>query len=294
MYLPKKLYKGVFYVKIAFWSNEYEKSGAFYNFVAVSIASVMRYPYTITILENYLERDNLAKAYFVNHETIHNRYGGTGFYEGRGIEGLLRRIYRGDNNPYLLRGYLREVIPKHLYYIPQRGVINSEIFDYELYHNINELFTIIEKNTDHCFINLIQQNHLSSKAILQEADLIVINLYQNFDYLEDFFKNFQSIIPKALFLIGNYSPKSDLSCKKISRLYDIPLEDISAIPYNEAFSITCRYGGAKEFIISNYLSNRDNPNYLFIHGIRKAAYIISKKIIGSYLMDKEVLEHCGV
>lgn len=274
-------------MKIAFWSNESERSGSFCNTAAISIASVMGYRYTITVLENYLERDNLGKAFFVNNDTNNKRYVGTGFYEGGGIEGLLRRIYRGDNNHYLLRGYLKEVIPKHLYYIPQNGLINSEVFDYELYYNLDALLNIIERNTDLCFINVTQQNHLSSKAILQEADLILINLYQDYEYLEDFFKNYHSFVSKALFLVGNYSSKSSISCKRISRLYDIPLKDILPIPRNEYFNVACNYGGAKEFLSTNYFCDRDNPNHFFIHGIRKATFIIKNRIEESFLLAKE-------
>lgn len=281
-------------MKIAFWSNAYEKSGAFLNFVAVSIATVMRYPYTITVLENYLERENLGKAFLGNNNTIHIRCSGTSFYEGGGIEGLLRRIYRGDSNVSLLKSYRREVISKHLYYIPQSGVINSELFDYELYYNLNELLDLVEKSTDLCFINVNQQNHLSSKAILQEADLIVINLYQNSEYLNDFFSNFSSLIPKAVFIVGNYSPKSLMSCKRISRLYDIELKDISPIPYNEEFHMACNNGGAKEFINSNYFCDKDDPNYLFIHGIRRAAYIISNKVEAFISSNKREIDHCGI
>ena len=50
-------------MKIAFWSNAYEKTGAFLNFAAVSIAGVMWYPYTITVFENYLSKCNLGKAF---------------------------------------------------------------------------------------------------------------------------------------------------------------------------------------------------------------------------------------
>lgn len=281
-------------MKIAFWSNEYEKSCAYHNFTAVSIASVMSYPYTITVLENYLERDNLGRAFFAYNDRMYTRYEGTGFYEGGGIEGLLRRIYRGDIYPSLLQGYLKEVIPKHLYYIPQSGIINCELFDYEMYNSINELLYIIEKNTDICCINTVQQNHLSSKAILQEADLIVINLYQNSDYLEDFFNNYYSLLSKAVFIIGNYSPKSIMSCKKVSRTYDIPIEDISPIPYNEYFNVACSYGGAKEFLNSYYFCTKESPHYFFIQGIRRAAYMMSKKIEGVINSNKEVMEHCGI
>jgi hypothetical protein len=263
--------------------------------VAISIASVMSNPYTITMMENYLGRDNLGKAFFIDYDNMPAGSGGsTGFYEGGGIEGLLRRIYRGDNNPYLLQGYLRDVIAEHLYYIPQSGVINSEIFDFEFYNNLVELLKIIDKNTDICYINTRQQNHLSSKAILQEADLIVINLIQDSDNLKDFFKNYYSLIPKSTFIIGNYSPKSIMSCKRISKLYDIPQENISPIPYNEYFHVACSYGGAKEFFNSNYFCPRESPNYSFIHGVRKAAYMILKRIEASMIMAKEEMENCGM
>ncbi len=279
-------------MKIVFWSNEFEKSGAFLNFAAISIASVIQYPYIITILENYLGKENLGKAFFNNDITLKARYRGTGFYDGEGIETLLRRIYRGDNHSGLLRGYIKEVISEHLYYIPQDNVINSELFDYELYHNLDKLFALIEKNTDLCYINTTQQNHLSSNAILQEADLIVINLFQDSGYLDNFFKNYSSLLPKSLFLIGNYSQSSFMSCKRIAKHYNIPLEDISPIPYNEEFDVACNYGGAKEFINRNYACSKENPNYLFIHGVRRAAYTISKK--AETFLSKEEIGHCGI
>lgn len=280
-------------MKVAFWSNAYEKSGAFFNFAAVSIASVMGFPYKVTVFENYLDKDNLGKAFFVNRKPFTNRSGIPNFYEGNGIEGLLRRIYRGDNYPGLLKNYLQEVIPKHLYYIPQNGVINSELFDYELYYNQNELFKMIENNSDLCFINVYHQNHLSSNAILEEADLIVVNLYQNQEYLNDFFSKYSSFIHKAMFIVGNYSPKSVMSCKRIAKLYEIPLEDISPIPYNEDFHMACNYGGAKEFIISNYFCGKENPNYLFIHGVRRAAFILTKKIEEPMTFSNKEMKHCG-
>lgn len=265
-------------MNIAFWSNYYEKSGAFINFAAVSIASVIRYPYRVTVFENYLGKDNLGKAYFGSSMPVSHADRMMSFYEGKGIEGLLRRIYRGDKEPGQLKYYWRPVIPRHLYYIPQNGVINSELFDYELYYNLNDLIGIIRSNTELCFININRKNHLSSNAILQEADLVVVNLYQNPDCLKDFFLNYSALIPKSIFIIGNYSPKAVLSCRRISRLYDIPLEDIAPIPYNEDFHIACQFGSAKEFINNNYFCDKENPNYLFIQGIKKAAGIISQRV----------------
>lgn len=295
-------------MKVAFWSNEFEKTYAFLNFVAISITCAMSSSNTITMFENYLGRDNFGKAYIPNYDNIHVRLGRSGLYhdkmhikpewtelyEGGGMEGLLRRFYRGEYSPDILRAYLKEVIPYHLYYIPQNRVINNELFDYELYNNLNELFKIIDISSDMCFIHTLQQNHLSSNAILQEADLIVINLLQNSEYLEYFFKNYYSLIPKSVFIIGNYSAKSILSCKRISKLYDIPLENISPIPYNEDFYVACNYMGAKEFINNNYYCPRDSAHYLFIYGIRRAAHMIAKKYSETLHLANREMESCRV
>ena len=104
-------------MKIAFWSSDKEKTGSFYNFAAVSIASVMNNPRTITVFENYIGKNNIGKAYISIISEISYRIWG-GFYEGVGIEGFTKNL-QGDDNPGILKYYLKEVIQDRLYYIPQ-------------------------------------------------------------------------------------------------------------------------------------------------------------------------------
>jgi hypothetical protein len=264
-------------VKIAFWSNANEKCGVTSNLAAVSVASVSRFPYTILTLENRLCHDNLGRAYLGTSNIETHREVGNNYYDGGGIEGLLRRIYRGDYPNNILRAYRKEIIPGHLDYIPQSRVIHSEIFDYEFNHDINTLLHLIEDYSDVCMIDTACRNNLSSKTILEEADLIVVNICQNTVILEDFFLNYSSLISKAIFLIGNYSIHSNISYRKISIKYDIPIENITVIPYNELFDNAIRNGNIVEFISSNYSCNKENPNYFFIQSVKKTAYTIMKK-----------------
>jgi hypothetical protein len=280
-------------VKIAFWSNVNERCGVTANMAAISVASVMRFPYTILALENRLCRINLGRAFLGTSSVEMLREGGTNYYDGGGIEGLLRRIYRGDYRSNILPFYRKEIIPEHLYYIPQSRVIHGEIFDYELNHDINTLFQLIEECSDICVIDTACRSNLSSKTILEEADLIVVNLCQNSMYLEDFFLNYSSLITKAVFLIGNYNLHSNISCRKISMIYDIPMENITVIPYNELFRNAFLNGYVVEFITSNYKSDKNNPNYLFIQSVKKAAYMIIKKAEQIYNLGGKELTHCG-
>lgn len=278
-------------MKIAFWSNSYEKSGVSSNLAAISVASVIRYPYSVAVLENHISCHNLGWAYLgTNHPSFYHEVG-TNYYEGGGIEGLLRKIYRGNIDSNILNTYLKEIIHKHLYYLPQSGVIHSELFDYEFSHNSDTLFHLLEERVDISFVDTAH-NILSSKMILEEADIIVVNLCQNYHYLEDFFENYSSLISKSIFLISNYSGKTFISCRKISKLFDIPSEIISPIPNNELFQEACLRGSVVEFITSNFMCTKENPNYLFIQAIRKATGMIIKKAELSGALSRKEIYRC--
>lgn len=263
-------------MKIAFWSNAHEQANVSRNLAAVSVASVIRYPYTVTVLENHLRKDNLGWAYHGTDRSGLLREVGINYYEGGGIEGLLRKIYRGNYEQAILKSYLKEIIQGHLYYIPQSGIINSELFDYEFNHNAAVLFSMLEEAVDINFIDTASYNSLSSKTILEDSDLIVVNLCQSQRYIDDFFQNYSSLIPKSVFLLGNYSMHSIHTCKRIAHKYDLLPDNITPIPENELFDDACIQGRAVEFITGNYMCKREHPNSVFIQSIKKATAMIMR------------------
>lgn len=278
-------------MKAAFWSNASELCSVSENLAAISVASVNRFPYSVITMENRLCRHNLGKAYHggININT-HDEVG-TNYYDGNGIEGLLRKIYRGDYKPDILKSYLNEIIYKHLYYIPQSRIIHNEIFDYELDHGIYSLFQMIDQCADLCFIDTASNNNLSTKIILDEAYLIVINLCQKAQILEDFFQNYSSLISKAVFILSNYEPHAMRNCSMIFKKYLIPRENIIIIPHNELYQIAYENGNVLDFINGNYSCDKENPNYLYIQAIKKATYIIIKKL--EFIANQKVHHPCG-
>lgn len=264
-------------MKIAFWSNSSEKCNVSANLAAVSVASVIRYPYTVIVVENQLGHNNLGKAFLGDTHIKLFHEAGTNYYDGGGIEGLLRKIYRENYGPDTLKAYLTEIIDKHLYYIPQSRVIHSEIFDYEFNHCIEALFDMMGEYADISFIDTASHQNLSTKTILEESDLIVVNLCQKQTVLEDFILNYSSMISKSVFIISNYECHSALCSRKISENYQIPWENILLIPNSVSYQNAYLSGSVVEFIYSNYHCSKENPNYLFIQSIKKAAYMIIKK-----------------
>jgi hypothetical protein len=278
--LVKKSYdyiiRGGIYLKIAFWSNANDNCNVSANLAAISVASVIRYPYSIMIVENRLN-NILGKALLGDSRISQYNDVGTNYYDGGGIEGLLRKIYRGNYNSDTLKSHLKEIINNHLYYIPQSRVIHNEIFEYEFDRCTHQLFSMIEEFADICFIDTASHKNLSTKTILEESDLIVVNLCQEQSVLEDFFVNYSSIIHKAVFIISNYNSHAFFNSKRIAAAYQIPWENIILMPnnifYQNAYSIGC----VVEFISRNYHCTKENPNYMFIQSVKKAAFIILRQ-----------------
>lgn len=264
---------------IAFWSNANEKSSVTANMAAISTACVIRYPYSVVMMENYLSRSNLRAAFYGRETISFVNEVGTNYYDGNGMEGLIRKIYRGDHTKEVLHSYVKKIIPNRLFYIPQRRVLHSEVFDYEFGHGIEPLLKMMEQYADISFIDTASHHNLSTKTILEKADLIVVNLYQNQTLLEDFFQNYSSLVSKSVFLINKYEYHTNLSCKVICHKYDLPMENLIAIPENELFQIACRSGGVKDFMDSYNNCGKESANYLFMHAIKKATYIILKRAV---------------
>ena len=138
---------------------------------------------------------------------------------------------------------------------------------------------MMEKAVDICFIDTASHENLSTKTILEESDLIVVNLCQRQSILEDFFLNYSSLISKAVFIISNYDLHVKYSCRYIAYHYEIPVESLIAIPVNQLYQNEFISGNVISFIYKNYQCSKENPNYYFIQSIKKAAYIIIKRAV---------------
>ncbi len=262
-------------MKIAFWSNANGPSGVSANLAAISLASAISFPYTITVMENHICSNDLGQSFFDKGNLKYVREKGS-YYEGGGIEGLLRKVNRGDCLMEDLDDYRKTVIDNHLYYIPQSKVIHNNTFSYELYINAPTFFKILEASSDIIFIDAAKDN-ISTNTILEESDLIVINLIHNPLIHEKFFIYNSHLRDKSIFLVGKAPNTKGLLSGEISDRYKIPYECILEIPYNEMFNKAMDSGRVVEFILSNYESSKGEYNYSFIQSIRKATEMIIRK-----------------
>jgi hypothetical protein len=167
-----------------------------------------------------------------------------------------------------------EILSDSLYYIPPYQITNYKIFEYDLYGNIKHVLNTLESFADITYIDTSYQNSLSSKIILDEADLIVVNFIQDTSAIKNFFDNYSSILSKCVFLISNYHKESEININKIFKAHLINRSSVTTISYNTEYEEAVSRGAIVEFLFRNYECKRTNPNYKFIQDIREAVFMI--------------------
>lgn len=276
-------------MKIAFWGNALQKNNVSAHLAAISMVTATCSPYKIIAFENHLCKPDLGTIYHGKQSNLIVREAGCNYYEGVGLEGMIRQMYRSNGRGKSLSFYMTDIISNHLSYIPQNRIISRDLFDYEFNQSIGTLLNQIDSYGDLCFIDTAS-NSLTTKVILEEANLIVVNFSQNVSFLEEFFQQYSSLISKAVFLIGNCTSHSLLSYKRISKTYGIPWHKICIIPRNEQFQEAFVTGNVAEFIKINYICKKEDDNYPFIHAIKKATALILKEL--SYQDDRKASNQC--
>lgn len=265
-------------MKIAFWSNAHGKNGVTSNLACISVMEILEKQRRNLLLENHFNINNLETV--LNQSMTRNRLNEYNFYNQKGIEHLIRKIHSGfslENGASLANAVSNSVMTfmeDRMSYLPQNYLMNQEVFDYEFNQVINPMFQLLEQFCDTVYIDTAVGSTLSSKIILEEADLIVVNLSQNPYVLEDFFEHYQSLMEKSVYLLGSYTPESKYTRRYIIRKYDIPRDKIAAIPYNVQFKDAVTSGNLISFLNKNYECGRKNENYYFIREVKKAIAMI--------------------
>ncbi|MGB8455259.1 MAG: hypothetical protein WCD89_23375 [Anaerocolumna sp.] len=276
-------------MKIAFWSSARGRSGVTSNLACISIASAMEYSHKAILIENHYQKNKLGNILRYHRSNYMEREENYQFGH-IGIDYIIRRFANGkfDNglanhspgmdldSSQVIKEASLEILDNSLYYIPASYQFNQETFDYNLYGNIKDILKATEGFADITYIDTSNHNNLSSKIILEEVDLVVVNLIQNSSMIQNFFDNYSSILNKCVFLISNYSKNSSLNLNNISKAHSISKPSIAAIPNNIEYQDAVSQGTVIEFLSRNYACKRNSPNYTFIREVKKAAAMIRK------------------
>lgn len=299
-------------MKIAFWSSAKGSNGVTSNLACVSIAMAFENSVKTILLENHYQKNTLADMLIHRQEKRKNR-NTVNVSRYKGLEHVINQLSRNrynryfnytdvdaeekpDNEHWVLRDsigthtYLTlkedeklikeasfEILINSLYYIPIGNQINEFVFDYILNENILKILWASEIFAGYTFIDTSNINHMSSKIILDKADLVVVNLIQEEDLIDQFFRNYSSLLSKSIILLSEFNYNS-LKSDTLSGKYPIQTSKIISIPYNMEYNQAVQQGAIVEFMTRNYGCKKDNPNYEFIRAVKRAVFVIHEEL----------------
>lgn len=269
-------------MKVAFWSNARGKSCVTSNLACISILSILgsnSLDKKTIIFENHQNIINLGNVLISPNSKNEVREKNNYCVE----QGLSKVLCHMENGKKLsgeeIFQYSEQYLGKQLFYLSSEGVRNADVLEYQLERECIPVIQCLEKYSNRVFVDTAATALISSRKILQQADVIVVNLSQNHSMLEHFFGNYSSIQKKAFYVIGNYDEEANLSRGTIMRKYGIPGCQIAVIPHSAQFSDALSEGTTIPFLLGNYNCEENSPNYPFIRGAKEAVQLFENHLL---------------
>lgn len=136
---------------------------------------------------------------------------------------------------------------------------------------------------------------VQTEALLEKADLVVVNVRQTKHMLEHYFLTYGSLPRRSFFLIGSYYEDCWHNWRNLEQNYRIPRGQVGVIPYNQEFCEARSRGRLEQFMQKGYAvtdrCTRRNPcnkklrepltmewNRYFFDEVRKTATLLRKSL----------------
>lgn len=258
-------------MKVAFWSNGRGRSCVTSNLACISVLSALNCPEERTIVfENHKNILNLGSTLFCPHMGSQIKESGN-YQTGSGLGRILRLMEQGEEiSAENLYCFTEDYLGKRLFYLPSEPVKSSDYLEYYLEKEAIRAMDLFEKYSDIVMVDTSSAPLASSRKILQQADMVVVNLSQNLQILSHFFRNYSSIRQKAFYLIGDYDEKSELTRAEIMKRFFISGSQIGTIPHNTGFSDAISKGQLIPFLLKNYTCHYGDDQYPFMAAAKEA------------------------
>ncbi len=267
-------------MKVAFWSNTRGRSCVTSNLACISVLSTLSSSdqRRTIVLENHQNILNLGNALFSQQSRQEVRENKS-YQVEYGLSRLLRSMEEGEkiSENTVLR-YAENFLGKKLFYLPAGGTRNQEMLEYRLERDCVRTIKFLEQYGDLVLVDTAAAPLASSRKILRQADLVVVNLSQNRQMLDHFFRNYSEIRKKAFYLIGNYDEGSELTRGEVIKRYEIPGSQLGIIPHNVQFSDALSDGELIPFLLRNYHCGESDCNYHFMASVKEAADLFERQL----------------
>lgn len=262
-------------MQIAFFGNTRGKAGITSNMSAISTFLALEMQVRIVLFENHFNLNNIENGFI---ESSYDEFvmETPFYYHHMGIDQVMKRIDSGMEIQKVISDAAIEPVAGKLFYIPQSNTGNKEVFEYELNKILEILLRELSRFAQIVFVDTAVSDNLTTKLVLESADLIIMNLCQDPFVIADCFQRFGTIRNKCIYLLGNYDRYSRYTVKYVMRSFGIAKEKIAVIPYNTGFRDALSLGKLVPFLSRNAVCGRQDENYYFIRELKRACVIIQK------------------
>ncbi len=266
-------------MKVAFWSNARGKSCVTSNLACISVLSAISRPEERAIIfENHQNLINIGNVLF--NQKSESEVRETEIYGmEKGVKKILNLVEQGVTlSQERVASLSQEYLGNRLFYLPMDQGGNPDLFEYQMDRIAVKAMKNLEGCSDFVFVDTSANSLSSSRKILQQADMVVVNLNQNKQMISHFFRNYSQMQEKAFYLIGNYDDNSELSKAYLTRKYGIPGSHIGTIPHNVQFSDAVSEGKVIPFLLRDYRCQEENRNFSFIQTAKEAVTLFHNRL----------------
>ncbi len=271
-------------MKVVFWSN-YPDSGVTSNMTAIGVMISLIYHGRLVMLSNHYNQENLGRSLLgetydemLKEECNYFANGSAQNY----IKQLINRSNRRQHTENIL-----EVIDDGLYYYVDCPIFNSRISDMKAEEEMESVLEYLKQHAELIFIDAKSQESLSTKHLLESADIVVVNLRQEETAIRNFFKRYSSLLGKCVFVLSAYQKNSGYMKKRFVHEFRIHPGRVAVIPFSPIFHANICDGRIVEYITENAECKKDSSPYEYIWHLKKAATMLMNNITDNIQFNGE-------
>lgn len=261
-------------MNIAFWSMTSGRSGTSCNMLAVSLMSTIAYSVKGTLVQ--VDQCSMAlDDVFSERKQTNLLMEEYSYYSKKGLDRLVDKSQLDDIMPEDLQENVVPVKDTLIGYVPVSRRNSVGINNREYINFTKKMLEALNTTEQLNFIDCINGDTPISKAVMKNADVVVINLCQgmNLKHLElD-----KDILKKTVFLIGKYDEESNENIAILRQKYGIDRNDIAVIPYNIHFHDAIHEGKLVAYLSKCVNTRTANENLSFINNVFLATNMILRK-----------------
>ena len=261
-------------MNIAFWSMTSGRSATSCNMLAVSLMSTIAYSIKGTLVQVDQFSMALDDVFSERRQTnlLMEEYA---YYSKKGLDQLVDKAQLEEIE---FDDLIENTVPikdTHINYVPVSKRTSIGINNREYVNFTKKMLEVLNSKEQLNFIDCINGETPVSKAVLKNADVVVINLCQGMNL-----KNLEidkDVLKKTVFLVGKYDEESKENVAHIRQKYGIDRNDIAVIPYNIKFHDAIQEGRLVSYISKSMNTRVANENLSFINNVFLATNMILRK-----------------